>query len=156
APQAGSGLIRPAYGSASLADVLPGVLAALGVPGSADPLNLTEALAGAQSVVVLLIDGLGYHALAGLSAQTATLHDIVAGRMPGASLRPITTGFPSTTPTSVVSLSTGAAPGSHGLVGFSLNVPGTDRVLNHLLWEDEPDPQLWQPLPTQFSLAAKA
>ena len=57
-------LNRPAYGTATLADVLPGVATALGVPVSRDglpldPLRLTEALGGARRIAVLLVDGLG-------------------------------------------------------------------------------------------------
>jgi predicted AlkP superfamily pyrophosphatase or phosphodiesterase len=109
-----------------------------------------------RSVGVLLVDGLGYHALPVAAKRSPVLADILAGRLAGASVRPITTGFPSTTPTSVVSLGTGAAPGAHGLVGFFLNIPGTDTVLNHIQWGDEPDPLRWQPLGTQFDRAARA
>ena len=35
-------------------------------------------------------------------------------------------------------------------------MPGTDRVLNHIHWPDDPDPLRWQPLPTQFDVAAAA
>jgi hypothetical protein len=62
--------------------------------------------------------------------------------------------FPSTTPTSLVSLGTGALPGVHGVLGFNVNVPGTGRVLNHVEWRDDPDPSAWQPVPTLFARAA--
>jgi len=39
-------------------------------------------------------------------------------------------------------------------VGFFLKIPGTDRVLNHIQWRDDPDPVRWQPLATQFGRAA--
>jgi hypothetical protein len=67
--------------------------------------------------------------------------------MVDASAGPITCGFPSTTPTSLVSLGTGALSGAHGVLAFTSNVPGTDRVLNHTLWLDDPDPVGWQPVP---------
>jgi hypothetical protein len=151
-----NGLVRPAYGAASLADVLPATLTALGVAGP-DPLGLaTGPLAGVEAVAVLLVDGLGHELLPLARRYAPTLADLIDGRLPGASLRVITTGFPSTTPTSIASLGTGAPPGSHGLVGFFLNIPGTDQVLNHIAWRDEPDPRRWQPLATQFELAARA
>ena len=50
----------PRYGSASLPDLLPSVLAGMGVPGE----NPTLALPPASRVVVLLIDGLGAEQLA--------------------------------------------------------------------------------------------
>ncbi len=149
-------LIRPAYGAASLAEVMPGALATLGVPGAVDPLGLATMLAEVQGVAVLLVDGLGYHQLSLASSHAPTMADIVAGRLAGASVRAITTGFPSTTPTSLATLGTGAAPGAHGLLGFFLNIPGTDRVLNHIRWRDDPDPMTWQPLTTQFAAAARA
>jgi hypothetical protein len=149
-------LIQPDYGATSLADVLPGVLTALGVPGVSDPVGLAGVLGDVWGVAVLLIDGLGHHALPRAAPHAPTLADIVSGRLAGATARAITTGFPSTTPASLVSLGTGAPPGSHGLVGFSVNIPGTDRVLNHLRWQDEPDPLRWQPLTTLFARAAQA
>jgi hypothetical protein len=35
-------------------------------------------------------------------------------------------------------------------------VPGTDRVLNHVKWWDDPDPDTWQPVPTMFGRAVSA
>jgi hypothetical protein len=150
------GLVRPAYGQASLADVLPGALAALGVPGSSDPLGLSAELADIQGVAVLLLDGLGHELLPLALPYAPTIADIVTGRLAGASSRAITAGFPSTTPVSLTSLGTGAPPGPHGVVGIFLNIPGTEEVLNLLRWQNEPDPLQWQPLTTQFARAARA
>jgi hypothetical protein len=47
-------------------------------------------------------------------------------------------------------------PGEHGVLGFTVNVPGTDRVLTHILWRDDPSPAIWQPVPTMFTRAAAA
>lgn len=146
--------IRPAYGSGSLAEVLPGALAALGVPGAADPLGLATRLAGVRRVAVLLVDGLGYELLPLAAPVAPAVADVLAGRL--GELRALTATFPSTTPTSLASLGTGAAPGAHGLLGFTVNLPGTTRVLNHVDWSGDPDPLLWQPLPTQLGYAATA
>jgi hypothetical protein len=145
-------VVRPAYGRGSLAEVMPAALAALGVPGARDALELP--LEGVRRVAVLLVDGLGYQLLPRASTVAPVLADALAGRL--GSLRTLTCGFPSTTPTSLTSLGTAAAPGGHGLVGFTVNVPGTDRVLTHTEWQDDPDPLAWQPLPTQFARAAAA
>jgi hypothetical protein len=148
--------VRPAYGGGSLSDVLPGALAALGVPG-ADPLGLaTGPLHEVQVVAVLLVDGLGHQLIPRAAPVAPGLADLAAGRADAATARVITAGFPSTTPTSLVSLGTGAPPGAHGLVGFSLLVPETGRVLNHLDWGNDPDPLRWQPLPTLFQRAEAA
>ncbi len=147
-------VVRPRYGGGSLADVLPSVLAVFGVPGAVDLPGLRQALDGVRSVVVLLVDGLG-HRLLPLAAPVApTLADVLAGRL--GTLSAITAGFPSTTPTSLASIGTGAPPGRHGLLGFTVNVPGTSRVLNHIEWTGDPDPLRWQPLSTQFDRAAAA
>jgi hypothetical protein len=149
--------VAPRYGEASLADLMPGVLASLGVPGAADPLGLAAgALAGVTRVAVLLVDGLGHHQLPLAAPHAPTLADVVAGRLPGASAATMTAGFPSTTPTSLATLGTGAPPGAHGLVGFTVKVPGRLRVLNHIEWVEDPDPLRWQPLRTQFERAAEA
>jgi hypothetical protein len=152
------GFVAPGYGVASLADVLPGVLAALGVAGESDPLGLAVGpLAGVRRVVVLLVDGLGYHLLGAAAEHGAVLAGAVAGRYGW--LRAATSGFPSTTPTSLVTLATGAPPGAHGVVGFTVAVPGTDRILTHIRWRgDDADvsPRAWQPVPTAFERAAAA
>lgn len=169
--------VRPRYGAQSLADVMPSALAVLGVPGAADPLGLVGPLEGVRRMAVLLVDGLGWHQIPLAASSAPTLVDLAASHG-----RPLTAGFPSTTPTSVVTLGTGAAPGGHGVLGFRVNVPGTDRVLTHIRWAGpgprglaaptaadldagpasaslaapDPEPRLWQPLPTQFELARAA
>jgi hypothetical protein len=139
--------VRPAYGTGSLADVLPSVSAVLGVPGATDVLGLGPRLAGVERVGVLLIDGLGYHQLPLASAYAPVIADM--------SLSQLTAGFPSTTPVSLATLGTGAAPGAHGILGFTTRRPD-GRNLVHIMWGDDPDPRSWQPLPTRFELAAAA
>ncbi len=143
-------LVTPRYGSGSLADVLPSVLSVLGVPGAPDPLGLAADLAGVRRVAVLLVDGLGAY-------QIAQAHDApaLAGLAADPRSRALTSGFPSTTPVSLVTLGTGAPPGAHGVLGFSVRTPG-DGLLNHIRWQDEPDPAAWQPLPTRWQQAAAA
>ncbi|HEY8472786.1 MAG TPA: alkaline phosphatase family protein [Natronosporangium sp.] len=147
-------LVRPAYGDGSLADLLPSLLAVLGMAGATDRLGLAGRLAGVRRIAVLLVDGLGHQLLPVAGPVAPVLADLTAGRL--GALRPITTGFPSTTPTSLTSLGTGAPPGVHGLLGFRVSVPGTGRVLNHIEWTTDPDPRWWQPLPTQLALGAAA
>jgi hypothetical protein len=140
-------LVRPRYGEASLADVLPSILSCLGVPGARDTLHLEYVLHEVRTVVVLLIDGFGHELLPVARSSALTLAAL-------AEAAPVlTAGFPTTTPTSLTTLGTGAPPGSHGVVGFFLRIPGTDRILNHIHWHDDPDPMRWQPLPTQFERA---
>jgi Type I phosphodiesterase / nucleotide pyrophosphatase len=148
-------LAVPRYGAATLADVLPGAAAAVGVPVqrgelTADPLDLTGHLAGARRVAVLLIDGLGSDLLRSHADLAPTL---------AALAQPVGTlsaPCPSTTPVSLATLGTGLPPGSHGILGFVTAVPGEDRTLNHVQWGDDPDPDEWQARPTVFQQAEAA
>jgi len=136
--------VFPRYGVSTIGDVLPSALAVLGAPGATDRLGLAGQLDGVRKIALLLVDGLGWHQLGPAAAHAPTLTELArTGRV-------LTSGFPSTTPTSLVSLGTGAAPGAHGILGFTLNVPGTDRVIVHTHWSDDPDPGVWQPVRTRF------
>ncbi|WP_328652825.1 alkaline phosphatase family protein [Micromonospora sp. NBC_00330] len=144
-------ILGPEHGGGRLADVLPSALAVLGVPGSTDPLGLVPALAGVRRIAVLLVDGLGWYQLPTAAPYAPTLAGLAA-----TVARPLIAGFPSTTPTSLVSLGTGVAPGAHGVLGFTVRVPGTDRVLTHTDWAADPSPLRWQPVPTQLERAREA
>jgi hypothetical protein len=140
---------RPAYGSGSLADLLPSVSALLGVPGATDVLGLGEQLVGVDRIGVLLVDGLGAYQIPVAAPHAPVLAGLAAGA------RTLTSGFPSTTPVSLVTLGTGALPGAHGVLGFTLRKPD-GGILNHIHWGDDPDPQEWQPVPTRLETAAAA
>ncbi|TDC30554.1 nucleotide pyrophosphatase/phosphodiesterase family protein [Micromonospora sp. KC213] len=144
-------VVPPRYGGGSLADVVPSALAVLGVPGAVDLLGLAPRLAGVRRVAVLLVDGLGWYQI----PAAAPYAPILAGLAATAG-RPLTAGFPSTTPTSLASLGAGVAPGAHGVLGFTVRVPGTDRVLNHIDWAGDPEPLRWQPVRTQWERARAA
>ena len=146
---------RPDYGTATLADVLPSVATALGVPVTRgdlppDPLGLTAALGGARRVAVLLVDGLG----ADLVRTHADLAPTLAALATPAG--DLSAPCPSTTPVSLTTLGTGLPPGSHGVLGFVTAVPGEDRTLNHVQWGDDPDPAVWMSRRSVFEQAADA
>ncbi len=135
-------LLVPAYADRSLGDVVPAIGTALGAPGPALP-SLT--LPPARSYVLFLVDGLGArllqrhaHAAPYLSSMRAVTAQATAG-------------VPSTTATSLTSLGTGLVPGAHGVVGFTSRIPGTEKLLNALFWDDDVDPLEWQPHPTAFA-----
>ncbi|MFG1837750.1 alkaline phosphatase family protein [Micromonospora sp. NPDC049175] len=144
-------VLGPDHGGGRLADVLPSALAVLGVPGAADPLGLAPTLAGVRRIAVLLVDGLGWYQLPTAAPYAPTLAGLAA-----TAGRPLLAGFPSTTPTSLVSLGTGVPPGAHGVLGFTVRVPGTDRVLTHTDWAGDPSPLSWQPVTTQLERARAA
>ncbi len=119
----------PAYGSGSLADLVPAVAARLGLGDVHDVLGLPDA----SRVVLLLVDGLGVEGLTSAADHAPCLAELAtAGRF-------MTTGFPSTTSTSITSLATGLAPGQHGIVGYQFRLPG-HGMLNTLSWPDSLDP----------------
>lgn len=138
----------PAYQDRSLGDVLPAVARAMGVDAGFHETSL--ALPEARSYVVFLIDGLGYELLRDHPEDAPFLHALLDGQ------EPATVGVPSTTATSLTSLGTALTPGSHGIVGFTTRIPGTDEVLNHLLWDKKIDARDWQPNPTAFGRLAAA
>ncbi|MGL5928909.1 MAG: alkaline phosphatase family protein [Dermatophilaceae bacterium] len=133
-----------------LADVLPGVARSIGVswppPGSRARRGLE--LPPARRAVVVLVDGLGHELLVRRAGHAPWWRHHLASTLRA------TSGFPSTTATSVASFGTGLAAGAHGLVGYEAMDPDTGRVLNELSWEDGPDPRHWQPFTTVFEAAA--
>jgi hypothetical protein len=141
------GLVPPRYDDAGLAAVLPSVAASLGVTRYAGRAPLE--LAPARRAVVVLVDGLGYELIRRRGGHAPFLRSLLP-----AAYR-LTAGFPSTTATSMGTFGTGLPPGSHGLLGYEVLVPGEDRLVNELSWEDGPDPLAWQPEATVFEAAER-
>jgi len=139
-------MVLPAYDAASLADLMPGVGAHLGVPGCTDRLGLPSA----QRYVVVLVDGLGWNLLRRSAREVPYLAGLLAGS------DPLTVGVPSTTVTSLTSLGTGLPPGQHGMVGYTSRIPDTGEILNALTWESDLVARTVQPRPTSFERAAAA
>jgi len=129
----------------SLADVLPSCLAAVG--GQKNALGL----APVERAVVILVDGLGAHAL----RERAGHARFLSLRLTKATT--ITSGFPTTTAAALASLCTGTTPGIHGIVGYRVLDPERDAVFNQLSgWADGPDPAVWQRSATVFQRARSA
>lgn len=138
----------------SICDVLPAAAALLSVSGAVDELGVTEWVGDVRRVVVVLVDGMGWHLLPQLAVDAPLLASVLAGD--DGRLDELACTFPSTTPTSLVSLGTGAAAGEHGILGFTVKRPGSDRVLNHIFWRDDPPANQWQPVPTWFERLRRA
>jgi hypothetical protein len=124
--------VRPDYAGAGL----PNLVRALRSAESWVPAPVRDA----ESVVLLVLDGLGWVELQARREITSTLASLEGG--------PITTVVPSTTPTALVSLTTGLTPAEHGVIGYRINV-GTG-VLNVIRWTMAgggvpPDPNDLQP-----------
>ncbi|PBC77430.1 putative AlkP superfamily pyrophosphatase or phosphodiesterase [Streptomyces sp. TLI_235] len=136
----------PAYGCGSLADLLPAVAAGLGVPGFESGLLLEPA----DRVCVFLVDGMGWELVRRHPEYAPFLTSLSAGASP------ITSGFPSTTATSLASVGTGLTPGVHGLAGYTVRVPGRNELMNQLRWVPPVPPREWQPHPTVFDRVSRA
>ncbi len=96
-----------------LADVVPSVLAAMGVAGFDARIDLAGEVRGA---CVLLIDGLG--------AELLDAHADDAPVMAALRGQTLQAGFPSTTVAGLAAVGTGCRSGEHGLVGLSFRLPG--------------------------------
>ena len=99
--------------------------------------------------LLFLIDGFGFDTL----SQYADVMPAMS-RMFNHGL--VQTSFPSTTATSLATLTTGELPGVHGMLGYTVQVPRSGgRLLNALKWDERVDPENWQPVETLFQRAAK-
>jgi hypothetical protein len=142
----------------SICDVLPTAAALLSVsqaiPEATDALGIADWVGEVRRVGVVLVDGMGWHLLPELAADAPLLASVLAGD--AGRLDELTCTFPSTTPTSLVSLGTGVAPGEHGILGFTVKLPGSDQLLDHIWWRDDPPAAQWQPVPTWFERLRQA
>ncbi len=145
----------PDYAGRSLDSVVPSLLAALGSGGR----NVLDVPA-ARAVVLFVIDGLGWELL----RRHAVDAPFLAAALGDAA--PITSAYPASTATSLATLSTARPPIAHGLTGYTMAAPGRGEAMNTLAWTThgpsprdlriEVVPEVLQPLPTLFELAAGA
>jgi hypothetical protein len=114
----------PAYGGSSLDSLVPALLAG---PGER-PEWLPGPLGAASPVVLLALDGLGWHQL----QDRRRVAPVMAGMDGG----PISSVAPTTTAAALTSLTTGMPPAAHGIVGYKFAVAGPSgpEVLNVLRW----------------------
>ena len=147
-------MLLPRYGVASLAEVLPALMRALGMAEPESGLVVEPVRAAA----LLLVDGLGSELLAAHAADAPFL-----AALPDAG--PVTVGFPSSTSISLASVGTGLPPGAHGLLGISFRVDG--ELLDSLKWtshgtgdavdlRESLPPEQVQPRPTALERSAEA
>lgn len=152
----------PAYGSETLAELLPSVLALVD-EDQRDPLGLRASVGPAPRVCVLLADGLGCEIVEHHRDVAPTLASMRSER----GSRRISSCFPSTTATSLVSLGTGTAPGRHGFIGYTAWMREIGAVVNLIRFNRygeakantlvrELVPEQVQPVPTVFERAHAA
>ena len=124
--------ICPDYGGAWIGGIVPALI------NRGDASWLPDPATDAAGVLLLVLDGLGWEMVQAHAAMLPTLSAMTGG--------PITSIVPSTTSAGLTSISTGAPPGEHGLVGYRIRVGG--EALNVLRWPSQggPDPRAVQPL----------
>lgn len=109
----------PDYGGGCISNVVPALL-----EWDEAPEWLPRPAVGAEQVVLLVLDGLGWEQLQEHAHLAPTLAGLAGG--------PITSVVPTTTATALTSITTGLPPGEHGVVGYRMAVEG--EVLNVLRW----------------------
>ncbi len=111
--------------------------------GVASPV-VPDSIAGADKAVLLVLDSLGWEQLQERPGLAPSLSAMEGGA--------VTTVAPSTTAAALTSISTGVAPGEHGIVGYRF--PAGGSVMNALRWtttsgdhRDAVPPSTIQPIP---------
>jgi hypothetical protein len=100
--------------------------------------------------LLFLIDGFGFDTLSKYADVMPTMSRMFNHGT-------IQTAFPSTTATSLATLTTGELPGVHGMLGYTVQVPRSGgRLLNALKWDERVDPENWQPVETLFQRATNS
>lgn len=115
--------LLPSYAGANLRGIIPALLAPARTGGL--PTWFPAPVNGADQVVLLVLDGLGWEQLQERSALAPTLAGLDGG--------PITSVVPSTTSTALASIATGLTPAEHGIIGYRIDMGGGD-VMNVLRW----------------------
>ena len=105
-----------------------------------DQLLFEDDVLDARSIVLLVIDGLGWDQLKDREHVAPTLNALTG--------RAITTVVPSTTSAALTSITTGMSPGVHGIVGYRVAVQ--DEVLNILSWRTKRGDARDQIAPEEF------
>jgi len=131
-----------------LSQITPSIFSSLGLESAVDHLAVGQSPMGRE--LLFLIDGFGFDTLTTYADAMPTMSRMFNyGR--------IQTAFPSTTATSLATLTTGQLPGAHGMLGYTVQVPRSGgRLLNALKWDERVDPEIWQPVETLFQRATAA
>lgn len=115
--------ILPEYQGANVRGIIPALLGPSKWYQSL-PDWMPEPVTGSDSVVLLVLDGLGWDQLNERSDHAPTLMSMVG--------RAITSVAPTTTATALCSITTGLTPGEHGILGYRMLLSG--EVINTLRW----------------------
>jgi hypothetical protein len=122
--------VKPEYSGPNVTGVVPALLGVRPAEWMPAP------VAGARACVLLVVDGLGWHAFERFPGHLPELRSFAGG--------PVTTVVPSTTPAALTSITTGLPPSRHGITGFRIR--HERGVLNVIRWQlaaggRAPDPE---------------
>jgi hypothetical protein len=128
--------VNPDYAGGNLVNLVASISRHFGLVPAHPPLTHPMPLHAVDTVVLLIVDALGYwqlqdHLAAGdlpTVERLLTRHE--------ARLMSLTSTFPSTTPAALTTLHTGATPAEHGLVGFTIWWPDRATVMQTVLFRD--------------------
>lgn len=111
-------MVIPSSGDNSVSSIVPAIV-------TRQPNALvSEGVLGAASVILFVVDGLGWHQMQRYRDELPCLGQALGG--------PVTTVAPSTTAAALTSICTGVLPGEHGVIGHKVDTP--NGVLNCLRW----------------------
>jgi hypothetical protein len=131
-----------------LSQITPSIFSSLGVKSAVDHLGVGQSPMGRE--LLFLIDGFGQDVIEKYAELMPTMSRMF-------NFGTIRTSFPSTTATSLATLTTGELPGTHGMLGYTVQVPRSGgRILNALKWDERVDPEIWQPVQTLFQRASES
>jgi len=125
--------VRADYGGAVITQVVAGL------QGTVDAPWIPEMAREAESVVLLVVDGLGWS-----SIETHREQLPLISSLPG---QAITTVVPSTTAAGLTAITTGLAPAQHGIVGYRMRVD--HQILNVLQWRIQDGHRAPEPVDVQ-------
>ena len=131
-----------------LSQITPSIFSSLELDSAVDHLAVGPSPKGRE--LLFLIDGFGINTFEKFADVMPTMSRMFKHGL-------IQTAFPSTTATSLATLTTGVMPGAHGMLGYTVQVPRSGgRLLNALKWDERVDPENWQPVQTLFQRATTA
>lgn len=140
-------------GACHLSAVLPALSAALGTPVStaihndAERLRVDLGVPHASSVIVVLIDGLGFWNLMERKGHAPYLRSLVNQSH---NQQPISSSFPTTTVAALSVFGTGTCPGLTGMTGYSQINPDNGQLSQMIQFSNGANPELIQREPTIF------
>jgi predicted AlkP superfamily pyrophosphatase or phosphodiesterase len=118
-------IVLPNYNGMSIANLSSSLLGHFGITskGLLPSLNIKSfenALINNKNIILFIIDGLGYE----------FFREYIKTKNVNFNLVPITSVFPSTTASALVSLNTGTSPSQHGITGYTMYLPSQKCVYN--------------------------